>query len=64
MKPLIFLALLLGGCATKRDPFRENINELIDCEYRYADGKDQTMQQIHDLQIGCYELYKMRQRKP
>jgi|CXWL01.1.fsa_nt_gi hypothetical protein len=51
---------LLAGCA--HDPFKENVQKLIDCEYRYASKPGLTCLQIYDLQMGCYTLYQMRNR--
>jgi hypothetical protein len=60
---MIAAVTILTGCA-HRDPFRENIQKLIDCEYRYAEhGDGLTCQQIMELQVGCYTLYQMRKPK-
>ena len=59
---LLFLmsVVALSGCA--HDPFRENVQQLIDCEYEMA-GKPLTCEQIYQLQVGCYNLYQMRLKK-
>lgn len=60
---IILAAVLLSGCATP-DPFRKNVESLIDCEYKFvSEGDGLTCEQIMTLQAGCYSLYQMRKRR-
>ena len=69
MKKLLGMLSVMGlfcGCSTMcarndRD-FRENIQELIDCQYRVMDKDGLTVDQKYSLQFGCYALYQMRKR--
>lgn len=63
MKKLLLLSMLtFSGCATVDHSFRDNVQQLVDCEYRYA-SKNLTCMQIYDLQLSCYDLFKMREVK-
>ncbi len=55
------IAMILSGCATD-SAFKKNVQQLIDCEYDQAHRDGLTIHQIHDLQYGCYELYKLRSK--
>ncbi len=60
---IVVIVVTFSGCATPRDPFRENVQSLIDCEYKWTQQDGLTVHEIIELQAGCYSLYQMR-RKP
>ena len=66
MRYLILLALAFTGCARvcewKYQPTNQDVQDLIDCEYKHASDDRLTLQQKMDLQRGCYDLYRMKKR--
>ena len=51
---------LAAGCAHLDSDFKKSVQQLIDCEYKYASQPQLSCKEIADLQVDCYMHYQMR----